>query len=323
MDVFDQYHICNHSDGEGRYAYKVYCSLVPRRDRRALINFLATVTTFNDVRIFIASESYDVENFHIRVYALRSLLQSLAPLIGAELELGTSVPPGWPENAPKEKIEEWRKKGIEHTKEEMEILVQETSGLEYGKLMRRVRINDLSAPINVSLNVTYNFQRLGLRRTDDADESILSRPLLSLMGDHRLDFHSTFRHLASFKASLIQPENKPALDEFISGILALTPEPNLLDRQRATGEWKNWLAVYAERIDSEREEWTKGRPNIDVDAEREKEARGANPRFVLRQWVLEEVIKAVEKDAESGKRILRKVLQVGKMVLVWCVHVGN
>lgn len=23
MDVFDSYHICNHSDGEGRYAYKV------------------------------------------------------------------------------------------------------------------------------------------------------------------------------------------------------------------------------------------------------------------------------------------------------------
>ncbi len=25
MDVFDPWHICNHSDGEGRYAYKVSC----------------------------------------------------------------------------------------------------------------------------------------------------------------------------------------------------------------------------------------------------------------------------------------------------------
>ena len=63
MDVFDQHHICNHSDEEGRYAYKVYCSLVPRRGRRALIIFLVSVTTFNDVRIFITSERDDPENF--------------------------------------------------------------------------------------------------------------------------------------------------------------------------------------------------------------------------------------------------------------------
>ena len=130
------------------------------------------------------------------------------------------------------------------------------------------------------------------------------------MGDHRLDFHSTFRRLASFKPSLIEPEHKPALDDFISSILALTPEPNLLDRQRAIGEWKNWLTVYAERIGSEKEEWTRGKTEANVDKEREEEARRANPRFVLRQWVLEEVIKAVEKDAKSGKRVLSKVLQV-------------
>jgi len=35
-----------------------------------------------------------------------------------------------------------------------------------------------------------------------------------------------------------------------------------------------------------------------------------NPRFVLRQWVLEEVIKKVEKDPDSGKKILGKVLQM-------------
>ena len=62
-------------------------------------------------------------------------------MIGAELELGTSVPAGWAENASKEKIDEWRNKGIESTKEEMEILIQETSGLEYGKLMRRVSMS--------------------------------------------------------------------------------------------------------------------------------------------------------------------------------------
>jgi uncharacterized protein YdiU (UPF0061 family) len=37
---------------------------------------------------------------------------------------------------------------------------------------------------------------------------------------------------------------------------------------------------------------------------------GVNPRFVLRQWVLEEVIAKVEEDAVSGRRILAKVLKV-------------
>lgn len=48
------------------------------------------------------------------------------------------------------------------------------------------------------------------------------------------------------------------------------------------------------------------------EAAREKAARDANPRFVLRQWVLEEVIRKVEEDAVSGRRVLRKVLQVSE-----------
>ena len=47
-----------------------------------------------------------------------------------------------------------------------------------------------------------------------------------------------------------------------------------------------------------------------MDAERERAMRAANPRFVLRQWVLEEVIRRVEADADSGKRVLAKTLQL-------------
>ena len=38
--------------------------------------------------------------------------------------------------------------------------------------------------------------------------------------------------------------------------------------------------------------------------------RLVNPRFVLRQWLLEEVIRRVERDSTSGKRVLAKVLHV-------------
>ncbi len=123
------------------------------------------------------------------------------------------------------------------------------------------------------------------------------------MEDHKLDFHGTFRRLCFFKPSLAASED--ALKGFVDSLLELTSEPERLDHIRAQSDWSGWLRRYAARIESERDHW-----GADVDAEREGEAKGANPRFVLRQWVLEEVIKKVETDASSGKRILRKVLNV-------------
>jgi uncharacterized protein YdiU (UPF0061 family) len=81
-----------------------------------------------------------------------------------------------------------------------------------------------------------------------------------------------------------------------------------MDHAKATSDWMAWFEKYSERVLSERDEWSPEDANWD--AEREKASKAANPRFVLRQWALEEVIKKVEEDAESGKKILGKVLQV-------------
>ncbi len=132
------------------------------------------------------------------------------------------------------------------------------------------------------------------------------------MAEHRLDFHSTFRRLAYFRLSMAETsqgtESNKELDEYIQSVLTLTPEPQMVDQMKASTDLKAWLERYVARIKSEREQW-----GDDIDAEREKASRAVNPRFVLRQWVLEEVIKKVEQDADSGKRVLRKVLQV-------CIH---
>lgn len=80
-----------------------------------------------------------------------------------------------------------------------------------------------------------------------------------------------------------------------------------MDHGKATKDFLEWLHKYSERILSEGDLW---KDEDDVDLARENAAKGANPRFVLRQWVLEDVIKKVEKDTGSGKRILGKVLQV-------------
>ena len=134
------------------------------------------------------------------------------------------------------------------------------------------------------------------------------------MQDHRLDFHSTFRRLAYFRPWMAKPvegaegEN-PALDAFVQSLLMLTPgsESQMVDTMKASMDLKGWLKTYAVRIESEASEW-EGEGDIDV--ARERASRAANPRFILRQWVLEEVIKKVEGDMDNGKRILAKVLQV-------------
>jgi serine/tyrosine/threonine adenylyltransferase len=118
------------------------------------------------------------------------------------------------------------------------------------------------------------------------------------MESQRLDFHSTFRTLSYFNSST------GITDGFIDQILSTSVETNL-DKVSATKEWQQWLQNYLKRIESEKEEW-----GVDIDAEREVAALSANPRFVLRQWVLEDVIAKVEKNSATGKRVLAKVLHV-------------
>lgn len=125
------------------------------------------------------------------------------------------------------------------------------------------------------------------------------------MADHRLDFHLTFRHLTRFQPALLSSS-----DTFIDTLLRFTSTGDVPEREDASTQWKNWLEKYAARIESEKEEWVSASSDGEWQAQREKEARLANPRFVLRQWVLEEVIEKVEADAQNGRHVLAKVMQV-------------
>jgi serine/tyrosine/threonine adenylyltransferase len=162
------------------------------------------------------------------------------------------------------------------------------------------------------------------------DESEYFKPLLNIMETHKLDFHSTFRTLCSFKPSMLPTDTTKAstpspIEALITKLLAATPDPQRLDHSQATSDWLAWLDKYARRIESERGEWGS---DVDADAERERAARGANPRFVLRQWVLEEVIKKVEMDADSGRRVLAKVMHVRSFLFffpplyTFCIFTG-
>ena len=72
-----------------------------------------------------------------RIYALNSLLNALAPLIGAEEELGHAVKAGWASHAGPEQIVEWRKTG-KGLQEEMEAEILKVFEAEHWKLYRKV-----------------------------------------------------------------------------------------------------------------------------------------------------------------------------------------
>ncbi|KAK0233872.1 hypothetical protein IW262DRAFT_1452426 [Armillaria fumosa] len=225
MDIFDSFHICNHTDSEGRYSYRSQPDMI--------------------------------------IYALRALLNALAPLIGAEQSSSPpkAVSPGWSEVST-DQISAWKDQGIEAVKDDLERIMQAVISEEYERLMRR---------------------RLGLRRQDESDESTIIRPLLRIMQDQALDFHGTFRALS-----------KGAVVEKLLGA-------NKDDESRK--DWERWVGTYEARVESEKDEWFSP-------AERLEEMKKANPRFILRQWVLEEVIAKVEKDPDTGKRVMAKVLQM-------------
>jgi uncharacterized protein YdiU (UPF0061 family) len=231
------------------------------------------------------------------VYACRALLNALAPLIGAEISLGNkAVKEGWAANAASDTLQSWRTTALEQTQSEMEHIIQETCAVEYNLLLRK---------------------RLALRLKVDGDQSEIFQPLLDMMERQRLDFHGTFRKLSGFWRGMVRDENGERtgeLEAFIGSLLQGTPEPDQLDYAGATEQWLQWLGKYADRIDREPSEWA---AEPDYDAARERAVKAANPRFVLRQWLLEEVIKKVETDPTTGKRVLAKVLEVRVFLDRW------
>ncbi|KAL1746319.1 hypothetical protein HDZ31DRAFT_81334 [Schizophyllum fasciatum] len=233
----------------------------------------------------ICNHTDDGGRYAYNLYALRSLLTSLAPLIGAEKELGgKAVSSGWAENKSDEQMQQWKASGLE-VQPKVERIFQEEYTEEYANLMRK---------------------RLGLRRAESSDESALVRPLLALMENHGFDFHLTFRALCEFAPSLAPgagSESSAELTAFIEAqLLPLTPEPERLNRAGAQRDWTEWLRKYAARVQGEDAEWANG--------ERAGTMRAANPRFILRQWVLEELIQRVEADEENGRRALAKAMQM-------------
>jgi len=243
MDIYSSNHICNHSDGEGRYSYR--------------------------------------NQPPIGVDAVQKFGNALSEIIGCELEMARNgdagegpagAPKGWAEDT--SKLEAWHDEGLkgveEIASEFMAVHIQ-----EYKRLMS---------------------QKLGLLDSQQSDFTQLFTPLLELMERHKLDFSGTFRLLTQFEST-----TSKTIDAFLDRLLPKAQVPEHL-RDTCREDWKSWLSTWQARL--EESEKSGGA----AASSRRKRMAAHNPRFILRQWVLEETIKRLEQD--NNKAFLQRVLDM-------------
>jgi len=229
--------------------------------------------------------------FVYRIWAVRALLRSLGPLIGAEEQYGHAVKPNWAVNADVEQMSIWREGGEKHgdaiDKELMRVFEN-----HYWGLMRK---------------------RLGLKKEKPEDKSLI-QGLLNVLQGHDVDFHRTFRHLSYFQPTTLSSQGIQEAANTASGttsdFIARLNESVAPSRQSAASrDWQSWLAEYATRIEEEKSFWNESSP--DWLQAREESMKAVNPRFILRQRVLDEVIKICENEPLGrGRSVLNKVLEM-------------
>lgn len=136
--------------------------------------------------------------------------------------------------------------------------------------------------------------RLGLKTFKDADFDNLFSELLDTMEALELDFNHFFRRLSSIKVGDLSTEEarKEQAAVFFHHEGATGLGSSETEARTRIGKW---LEQWRTRVI---EDW-----GPSADAEREQVMKKINPNFVPRGWVLDEVIRKVEKEGE------REVLQ--------------
>lgn len=127
------------------------------------------------------------------------------------------------------------------------------------------------------------------------------------MQAHKVDFHNTFRTLSFFRPNATGDFTMPT-----SVLIEKLNESVVDNKDAAVAAWKTWLGDYAARIRQDENEWVTEEEGKDWLQTRENAMKIANPRFVLRQWILEEVIAKCERDIAQSRDILAKILEVSK-----------
>ncbi|OTA65199.1 UPF0061-domain-containing protein [Hypoxylon sp. EC38] len=136
--------------------------------------------------------------------------------------------------------------------------------------------------------------RLGLKNYKESDFKEIFTGLLDTMEALELDFNLFFRRLSSVKVDELETEkarqDKAAVFFYSDGVTGLGGET---EGRKRVGEW---LDKWRQRI---LEDWGDGQTvSSEQDTERMQAMKKVNPSFIPRSWILDEVIKRVEKGNE-------------------------
>ncbi|KAK9495983.1 hypothetical protein V1508DRAFT_409011 [Lipomyces doorenjongii] len=140
-------------------------------------------------------------------------------------------------------------------------------------------------------------RRLGLAQTKDTDRDGIIESALELMKVHKLDFQHFFRRLGGvsvFGKEAIEVEGIAAV--FLTGQRGIGV-PSTEESANSIYEWL--IDTYRARLEEE------GSTN---DEARKSRMNNVNPKFVLRNWILNEVIERVEKLGD--RKVLDHVLHL-------------
>ncbi|CAH7684155.1 hypothetical protein PPACK8108_LOCUS18196 [Phakopsora pachyrhizi] len=156
--------------------------------------------------------------------------------------------------------------------------------------------------------------RLGLTFEKDKDLEELIEPLLNLLFKHKLDYSITLRSLNllfpafKLKSSSIESSLEDKEEEFREFFENLNQKhydlkrKNVFEDEDDKKEFKDWIrSNYRPRI---LEDFHQRQKSSKGDDGSEKEN---NPRFVLRQWVLERLIKSLKVKEESKNQELKNL----------------
>lgn len=159
-------------------------------------------------------------------------------------------------------------------------------------------VSDLVDDIGDEYKLTYKskldekFQhRLGLTELRDTDHANLFQPLLDVLEEGSLDYNRFFRILSSVSFS-----SDSDLAAIAEKFIPSRHDFRFTDKKTIVASLSKWLEVYQSRLKSE---------NSD-ESTRHTSMKSHNPKFVLRNWILDEVIENVQSDPESP--LLREVL---------------
>jgi len=187
--------------------------------------------------------------------------------------------------------EEFIEKGIRHEKEKEVVSRAEGLIMRVGEEYKAVFLDEYKRLMTA---------RLGLRTFKEPDFEQLYSELLDSLQDLELDFNQFFRKLSNLKVEDLETK---AQREEVAGVFfhheGVTGITNTDESARKRlGEWlERWRTrVY--------EDWG---PD-GGDEERMAEMKKVNPKFIPKGWILDEVIRRVEKDGE--REILDRVLHM-------------